>query len=70
MSRRAHVDKLIGIYAYLDKSFGKTIVIDSMIAKVNTSMEIKTNWLKSIYGQDMKEEIPTNIPLPLENQCQ
>ena len=36
-----------------------------MIHKVDTFMEIKTNWINNIYGEDNQEEIPTNTPEPL-----
>ena len=36
-----------------------------MIPKVDIQMEIETNWLKSIYGEDNQEEIPNNTPEPL-----
>ena len=65
MPRKGHMKALMGIFAYLDKSFGKTIIIDPVILKVNTYMEIRTNWLKSIYGEDLQEEIPVNMLRPL-----
>ena len=61
------MESLVLIFVYLDKAYGNTIIIDRMIPKVNTSMEIETNWLKSIYGEDNQEEIPANIPKPLGN---
>ena len=67
MPRKGHVEALIDIFAYHDKPFGKTIIIHLIIPNVNTSMEIRTNWLKSIYGKGLQEEIPTNITQPLGN---
>ena len=62
MPRKGHVKALMGIFVYLDKAYRKTIVIDPMIPNVDTSVEIETNWLKSIYGKDKQEEIPSNTP--------
>ena len=56
---------LIEIFVYPKKAYGKTIIIDPMITKVNTCMEIEMNWLKRIYGNDNQEEISANTPEPL-----
>ena len=69
MPRKGHMEALMGIFVYLDKLFGKTIIINPIIPKVNTSMEITTNWFKSIYGEDLQEEISTNISQPLGSLC-
>ena len=53
------------ILVYLDKDYGKTIIIDPMIPKVDASTEIQTNWLNTIYGKDKQEEIPDNTPKPV-----
>ena len=45
----------MGIFVYIDKYCGKTIIVDPMIPKVGNLMEIKTNWLKIIYGKDNQE---------------
>ena len=45
----------MGIFVYLDKAYGNTIIFDPMIPKVDTLMEIEMNWLKSIYGEDNQE---------------
>ena len=50
MTRKGNTEALIVIFVYIDKSYGKTIIIDTMIPKADTSMEIETNWLKIIYG--------------------
>ena len=55
------------IFVYPDKTYGKTIIIDPMIPKLCTSMEIETNWLKIIYGDDNQEKILANTPEPLQN---
>ena len=62
MPLKGHMEAMMGIFFYLDKSYGNTIIIDPIIPKVNTLIEIETNWLKSIYGEDNQEEIPTNTP--------
>ena len=62
MPRKGHMEALMSIFVYLYKAYGKTIIVDPMIPKVDTSMEIETNWLKSIYGKDNQEEIPANTP--------
>ena len=53
------------ILVYLDKYYRKTIIIDPMIPKVDTLMEIETNWLQNIYGKYNQEEIPVNTLEPL-----
>ena len=58
---------LMGIFIYLGKSYVNTIIIYPMIPKVNTSIEIKTNWLKRYYGEDNQEEISANTPESLGN---
>ena len=57
----------MGIFVYLDKAYGNTIIIDPMIPKVDTLIEIETNCLKSIYGEDNQESILYNTPEPLKN---
>ena len=42
----------MAIFLYPNKAYGKTIITDPMIPKFETSMEIETNWLKIIYGED------------------
>ena len=49
-------------FVYLGKASLKYIIVDLMIPKVDNSVEIDTNWLKSIYGKDNQEEIQTNTP--------
>ena len=61
------MEALMGIFIYLDKYYGNTIIIYPMIPKVNTSMEINTNWLMSYCGEDNQEEISANTPEPLGN---
>ena len=61
------MEALMANFVYIEKYYGKTIIINTMISKVDTSMEIDTNWLKSIYGDDNQEEIPANTPEPLGN---
>ena len=67
MPRKGNMEALMVIFVYFNKTYGKTIIIDTMITKVDTSMEIETNWLKRIYGKDNQEEIPANTPEPLGN---
>ena len=52
MPRKLHMEYLMLIFFYRDKSYGKTIIINHMTPRVKTSVEIETNWLKSIYGKD------------------
>ena len=59
------MEALMWILVYLDKDYGKTIIIDPMIPKVDASTEIQTNWLNTIYGKDKQEEIPDNTPKPV-----
>ena len=54
------MEALMGIFIYLEKTYGNTIIIDTMIPKVKTSIEIENNWLENIYGEVKKEEIPAN----------
>ena len=61
MRWKGHMEELMGSFVYLDRAYGKTIIIDPMIPKVDTSMEIETNWIKIIYREDNQEEIPANI---------
>ena len=64
------MEALMVIFIYLDKSYGKTIIIDPMIPKVITQTKIKTNWLKNIYGEDNQEKILANTPEPLGKPIQ
>ena len=68
MPRKGNMEALMVIFVYFNKAYGKTIIIDTMITKVDTSMEIETNRLKIIYVKDNQEEIPANTPEPLGNQ--
>ena len=54
------MEALMGIFIYLEKTYGNTIIIDTMIPKVDSLMEIEKNWLENIYGEVKKEEIPAN----------
>ena len=67
MTRKVQMEALMVIFFHLDRDYGKTIIIDPMILKVNTSMKIETNWIKKIYCKDNQEEIPANKPKPLGN---
>ena len=48
MPWKGHMEALMRIFVCLDKAYGKTIIVDPTIPKVDTSMEIETNWLKII----------------------
>ena len=61
------MEALKGIFVYLNKAYIITIIIDPMIPKVDTSMEIEKNWLDIIYGEVKKEEILANTPEPIGN---
>ena len=65
MPRKVHMEALMGMLVYLDKAYGETIIVYHIIPKVNTSMEIETNWLKSIYGKDNQKKTTANTPEPL-----
>ena len=67
MPHKGHMELLMVIFVYLDKAYGKTILVDPIIPKFNTSMEIEKNWPKNIYGEDNQEEIPANPLEPLGN---
>ena len=67
MPQKGHMEALMGIFVYLDKAYGKTIIIDPMIPKVNDSMETETNWIKSIYSEDNQDYILANTTEPLGN---
>ena len=60
MPLNRHMEALMVIFVHLDKANGKTIIIDHMIPKFDILVEIETNWLKSIYGEDNQEDIPAN----------
>ena len=65
--QKGHMEALMEIFVYIYKAYGKTIIIDPIIPKVDTSMEMETNLLKSIYSKDNQEEIMVNTPEPLGN---
>ena len=65
MPQKLHMEALMGILFYIENSYGKTIVVDAIIPKVDTLMVIETNWLKIIYDEDTQEEILANTPEPL-----
>ena len=67
MPQKRHIEGIMRIFVYIDKDYGKTIIIDPMIHKVDNSMETETNWLKSIYGEYNQEENTANTPKPLGN---
>ena len=62
MPYKGHMEALMVVFVYLGKASLKYIIVDLMIPKVDNSVEIDTNWLKSIYGKDNQEEIQTNTP--------
>ena len=61
------MEALMGIFIYLENTYGNNIIIDTMIPKVDTSIEIEKNWLENICDKVKKEEIPSNTPEPLGN---
>ena len=65
LPQKRHIEGIMRIFVYIDKDYGKTIIIDPMIHKVDNSMETETNWLKSIYGEYNQEENTANTPKPL-----
>ena len=65
MPQKVHMEALMVIFFYPGKDYLKNIIVYPMIHKVDTSMEIETNWLKSIYGQDNQDEILVNTTEPL-----
>ena len=60
MPQKGNMEALMEIFVYIEKAYGKNIIIDPMIPKVDTLMGIETNWLKGIYGEDNQEEIAAN----------
>ena len=55
MPHKVHMEDLMGIFVYIYKAYINTIIIDTVISKVYTSMEIETNWLKSTYWEHNQE---------------
>ena len=43
---------MMGVFVYIYKAYGKTVIVDTIIPKVYTLMEIKTNWFNIIFCED------------------
>ena len=67
MPRKVHMETMMVIFVYIEKAYRKTVIIDTMIPLVDTSVEIETNWLKSIYSEDNQDEITADTPETLGN---
>ena len=52
MPQKGHMQVMMGVFVYIYKAYGKTVIVDTIIPKVYTLMEIKTNWFNIIFCED------------------
>jgi hypothetical protein len=64
MPRMGHLEKVYGIFAYLEKHKKSNMVFDPTMIHLDENAFQKTDWSDSIYG-DVSEELPPSMPEPL-----
>ena len=64
MPREGHLQKVYGIFAYLEKHKKSNMVFDPTPVTLDEAAFHKTDWSNSIYGK-ISEELPPNAPEPL-----
>ena len=64
MPREGHLTQVLSIFAYLKRYHNARIVFDPSYPEIDRDMFERRQW-SSIYGEDLKEDIPLNAPEPL-----
>ena len=64
MPREGHLEKVFGIFSYLEKHKKSNMVFDPTPVNLDETAFHRTDWSNSIYG-DVSEELPPNAPEPL-----
>ena len=64
MPREGHLTQVLSIFAYLKRYHNARIVFDPSYPDIDRDMFERRQW-SSIYGEDLKEDIPLNAPEPL-----
>ena len=61
MPREGHLQKVFGIFSYLEKHKKSNMVFDPIPVNLDESAFHRTDWSDLIYG-DVSEELPPNAP--------
>ena len=60
--REGHLDQLLHIFGYLKKHHNSEMVFDPSEPDIDMSLFQREDWSSMVYGEDLKEEIPSNAP--------
>ena len=63
MPREGHLQQLLHLFAYLKSHHNARIVLDSSYLDIDSDQFHRHEW-RSLYGEELKEYIPSNSPEP------
>ena len=64
MPRSGHLQQLYRIFTYLKTHHNTEMVFDPSEVSIDHSLFDKQDWTNAQYGVDVKEELPSNAPVP------
>ena len=62
LPREGHLEKLLHIFAYLKIHYNSEMVFDPSETDIDRSLFERQDWSATVYGGDLKEEMPSNVP--------
>ena len=64
LPRTGHLEQLFHIFGYLKIHHNSEMVFDPSEPEVDRSLFERQDWSSTVYGNDLKEELPGNMPQP------
>ena len=64
LPRVGHLEELYHIFAYLKRHHNSEMVFDPSEPTIDHELFPRMDWSSSVYGDDLKEELPGNMPQP------
>ena len=65
MPREGHLDQLFHMFAYLKCHHNAEMIFDPSYPEHDASQFERQDWSSTVYGGNLKEELPNNMPEPL-----
>ncbi len=62
LPRKGHLEQLYHMFAYLKAHHNSEMVFDPSDVAIDLTKFEKQDWSSSVYGTDLKEELPSNMP--------
>jgi hypothetical protein len=62
LPRKGHLEQLYHIFAYLKNHHNSVMVFDPSEPEVDNSLFERQDWSATVYGNDLQEEMPGNMP--------